>query len=150
MTWGRVAQWSTTASLRAISGVSTGGFLRMARGSRRGIGARSRTPSGLRRPSSRSAVVPLVLSSIFFFEIDVNQGEALQEHVLCCCLAGLADVGSNLDPRQLRFGYAATSLRYQFGDMNLPIGAVLDEAYHYVFPPIFDRSVTECVDGWAT
>jgi len=59
-------------------------------------------------------LVPLVQASIATSEVEVAQGQELEDIVFEGYLVGLRDAGWRGDPRQVRLGYTAASLRYRF------------------------------------
>jgi hypothetical protein len=93
-------------------------------------------------------LVPLVLASFAFFEIDLGQTESLEEIVFEGYLEGLGDAGWRGDPRQVRLGYAAGSLRFRFAELNRTMEFILDESQHPFVEQAFGRSVEEIQDHW--
>jgi hypothetical protein len=94
-------------------------------------------------------LVPLVLASIAFFEIELDQAQVLEEIVFEGYLEGLRDAGWRGDPRQVRLGYAAGSLRFRFAELNRTMEILLDESRHPFVEQAFGRSVEEIEDHWA-
>jgi hypothetical protein len=93
-------------------------------------------------------LVPLVLASIAFFEIDLDQAQALEEIVFEGYLEGLRDAGWRGDPRQMRLGYTAASLRFRFAELHRSMGIILDESQHPFSEQAFGRPVEEIADRW--
>jgi hypothetical protein len=92
-------------------------------------------------------LVPLVLASAMFYEIDLDQAQALEEIVFEGYLGGLSDAGWRGDPRQVRLGYAASaSLRYRFNDMGRWLAVVLDENLHPMVEHAMGKPVGEVFD----
>jgi hypothetical protein len=94
-------------------------------------------------------LVPLVLASIAFFEIDLDQAQALEEIVFEGYLEGLRDAGWRGDPWQVRLGYTAASLRFRFAELNRTMDLILDESQHPFMEQAFGRPVEEIEDHWA-
>ncbi len=92
-------------------------------------------------------LVPLILGSIGFFEVELDRAQTLEEVVLEGYLEGLHDAGWQGDPRQVRLGYAAAgSLRYRFGEIGRFLAMTLDENAHVVAQQVFGRSAEEVLD----
>ena len=67
------------------------------------------------------------MASIGFFEVDLAQANELEEIIFDSYLEGLDDAGWQGDPRQVRLGYSAASLRYRFASIWLGVEIVQDE-----------------------
>jgi hypothetical protein len=92
-------------------------------------------------------LVPLVLASVTFFEIELDRAQTLEEIVLEGYLEGLRDAGWQGDPRLVRLGYAAAgSLRYRFGEIGRFLPMILDEGPHVVAHQVFGRPAGEVLD----
>jgi hypothetical protein len=92
-------------------------------------------------------LVPLVLGSVMFFEVGLDQVQALEEIAFEGYLNGLHDVGWRGDPRQVRLGYAAAaSLRYTFNDLGRWLAVALDENLHAMVLHAAGRPVGEVFD----
>jgi hypothetical protein len=94
-------------------------------------------------------LVPLILASIAFNEVDLVQAQALEDIVFEGYLEGLDDAGWQGDPRQVRLGYTAASLRFRFAELNRTMEMILDESQHPFLEQVFGRSVEEIEDHWA-
>lgn len=94
-------------------------------------------------------IVPLVLASVLFLEVDLAQAGELEDIVFQGYLEGLRDAGWRGDPRQARLGYTAASLRYRFADLWRSLPVLLDESQHALAQQIFGRTVGEVCDHWA-
>jgi hypothetical protein len=94
-------------------------------------------------------LVPLVLASVAFNEIDLAQAQALEDVVFEGYLEGLCDAGWRGDPRQVRLGHTAASLRFRFAELNRAMDVILDESQHPVLEQVFGRSMEELEDHWA-
>ena len=93
--------------------------------------------------------MPLVLASVAFNEIDLAQAQALEDVVFEGYLEGLRDAGWRGDPRQVRLGYTAASLRFRLGDLDRALDLMLDESQHPWMEQVFGRSMEEIQDHWA-
>jgi hypothetical protein len=94
-------------------------------------------------------LVPLVLASVSFFEIELSQGQALQDVVFEGYLAGLRDAGWQGDPRQVRLGYTAASLRYRFADLWRVLPLFADERLHGMAKRLMGRPIEQIADLYA-
>jgi hypothetical protein len=94
-------------------------------------------------------LVPLVLASVAFNEIDLAQAQALEDVVLEGYLQGLRDAGWRGNPRQVRLGYTAGSLRFRFAELNRAMDMILDESQHPFMEQVFGRSMEEIQEHWA-
>jgi hypothetical protein len=94
-------------------------------------------------------LVPLVLASVAFNEIDLAQAQALEDVVFEGYLEGLRDAGWRGNPRQVRLGYTAGSLRFRFAELNRAMEMILDESQHPFLEQVFGRSMEEIQDHWA-
>jgi hypothetical protein len=93
-------------------------------------------------------LVPLVLASVAFNEVDLAQAQALEDIIFEGYLDGLRDAGWRGDPRQVRLGYTAASLRFRFAELNRAMDAILDESQHPFMEQVFGRSMEEIEDHW--
>jgi hypothetical protein len=92
-------------------------------------------------------LVPLVLASVMFFEVGLDQAQALEEIALEGYLEGLRDAGWQGDPRQVRLGYAAAaSLRYKFNDAGRWLALVLDENLHPMIQQMWGMPIEQVID----
>ena len=92
-------------------------------------------------------LVPLVLASVGFFEVELDRAQALEEIILEGYLEGLRDAGWQGDPRQVQLGYAAAaSLRYTFAEIGRFLAITLDERLHVVAQQALGRSIEEVLD----
>jgi hypothetical protein len=94
-------------------------------------------------------LVPLVLASVAFNEVDLAQAQALEDVVFEGYLEGLRDAGWRGNPRQVRLGYTAASLRFRFAELNRAMDMILDESQHPFLEQVFGRSMEEIEDHWA-
>jgi len=94
-------------------------------------------------------LVPLVLASFAFFEIDLDQIQTLEDIAFEGYLEGLRDAGWRGNPRQVRLGYTAASLRFRFAELNRAMDMILDESQHPFLEQLFGRSMEEIQDHWA-
>jgi hypothetical protein len=95
-------------------------------------------------------LVPLTVGGLVFFEVGLDQAQALEEIAFEGYLQGLREAGWRGDPRQVRLGYAAAaSLRYRFNDIGRWLAVILDENLHSVFLDISGRPVEEVMDHMA-
>jgi hypothetical protein len=95
-------------------------------------------------------LVPLIVASLMFYEVGLDQAQALEEIVFEGYLEGLRDAGWRGDPRQVRLGYAAGSLRYRCGgEIGRFLTIMLDESLHEIAQQAFGRPIGEVADFWA-
>jgi hypothetical protein len=94
-------------------------------------------------------LVPLVLASIALREVNLAQAHALEDIVYEGYLEGLRDAGWRGDPRQVRLGYTAASLRYRCGELERKMALILDESQHSWVGQVFGCSIEEVQDHWA-
>jgi hypothetical protein len=93
-------------------------------------------------------IVPLVLASVALYEVDLAQAQALEEIVFGGYLEGLRDAGWRGDPRQVRLGYTAASVRHRCGELERVLGLLLDESQHAWAEQVFGCSIEEVEDHW--
>jgi hypothetical protein len=94
-------------------------------------------------------LVPLVLASVAFREVNLAQAQALEDIVYEGYLEGLRDAGWRGDPRQVRLGYTAASLRYRFAELDRVMAILLDESQHAWVEQVFGCSIGEVQDHCA-
>mgnify|MGYP001105168131 CR=1 FL=1 len=94
-------------------------------------------------------LVPLVLASVAFREVDLAQAQALEDIVFEGYLEGLHQAGWRGDPRQVRLGYTAASLRYRLGELGRALAITLDESQHFWVQQAFGRPIGEVEDHFA-
>jgi hypothetical protein len=95
-------------------------------------------------------LVPLILGSVMFFEVGLDQAQELEEIAFEGYLEGLRDAGSQGDPRQVRLGYAAAaSLRYKFNDAGRWLAMVLNEDLHPMILQMWGMPIEQVVDHGA-
>jgi hypothetical protein len=103
--------------------------------------------------AGRSAIgaelVPLVLASVAYYEVDLAQAQALEDVVFEGYLQGLSDAGWRGNPRQVRLGYAAGSVRFRLGELDRAMDMILDESQYPVVEQAYGRSMEEIEDHWA-
>jgi hypothetical protein len=93
-------------------------------------------------------LVPLVLASVAYNEVDLAQAQALEDIVFEGYLEGLRDAGWRGNPRQVRLGYTASSLRFRLGELNRAMDMILDESQHPFAEQVYGRSMEEIQDHW--
>jgi hypothetical protein len=92
-------------------------------------------------------LVPLVLASVYFFEVELDEAQPLEEIVFEGYLEGLRDAGWQGDPRLVRLGYtAAASLRYTFAEIGRFLTMILDGRLHASAQQAMGRSIEEALD----
>jgi hypothetical protein len=84
-------------------------------------------------------LVPLALAGVAFNEVDFAQAQALEDIAFEGYLEGLHQAGWRGDPRQVRLGYTAASLRYRFAELNIGMERMLDESQHPFMEQVFGR-----------
>jgi hypothetical protein len=94
-------------------------------------------------------LVPLALAGVAFSEVDFAHAQALEDIAFEGYLEGLHNAGWRGDPRQVRLGYTAASLRYRFTELDLVIERMFDESQHPFVEQVFGRSMEEIADHWA-
>jgi len=92
-------------------------------------------------------IVPLVLASLFFREIEWDKAQELDRIVFEGYLEGLREAGWRGDSRVLRFGYsAASALRFSFRQLHLVLEIALEESSRDEWERILGESVRETID----
>jgi len=91
----------------------------------------------------------LVVGGVLFFEVDFARVRELEDVAFEGYLEGLRDAGWRGDPREVRLGYAASSLRYYLGSTAGTLPMVLDENLHGYLEQGLGRPIEECCDHWA-
>jgi hypothetical protein len=94
-------------------------------------------------------LVPLALAGVAFSEVDFAHAQALEDIAFEGYLEGLRNAGWQGDPRQVRLGYTAASLRYRFTELDLVMERMFDESQHSFVEQVFGRSMEEIADHWA-
>jgi hypothetical protein len=94
-------------------------------------------------------LVPLVLAGVAFNEVDFAQAQAFEDIAFDGYLEGLHQAGWRGDPRQVRLGYTAASLRYRFAELGNAMSVILDESRHAWAERVFGRPMEENQDHWA-
>jgi hypothetical protein len=95
-------------------------------------------------------LVPLILGSILFYEVGLDEAQALEEVAFEGYLRGLREAGWRGAPREVRLGYAAAgSLRYQFNDAERWLALALDENLHPMILQMWGRPIEEVIDHGA-
>jgi len=89
------------------------------------------------------------VGGLLFFDVDLTQAEELDDLAFEGYLEGLRDAGWRGDPRQVRLGYTASSLRYSLGTAADMLPVMIDENYHARIQQTLGCSVEECCDRWA-
>jgi hypothetical protein len=95
-------------------------------------------------------LVPLIVASTLFFEVELLDAQELEGHVFARYLEGLRDVGWRGDPGLVWLGYAsAAALRYGVGALMFELPVVLDERLHPHEERSFEgRSIVEILERW--
>jgi hypothetical protein len=94
-------------------------------------------------------LVPLIVGSVLFMELGVQDAQDLEEQVLAQYLAGLQAAGWQGEPRQVRLGYAAAgALRYGVGTLRLMLPVLLDETLHPIVEQIIHHPIDRLCDCW--
>jgi hypothetical protein len=91
----------------------------------------------------------LALAGVAFSEVDFAHAQALEDIAFDGYLEGLHQAGWRGDPRQVRLGYTAASLRYRFTELNLVMERMFDESQHPFVEQVFGCSMEEIADHWA-
>jgi hypothetical protein len=86
---------------------------------------------------------------VAYNEVDLAQARALEDIVFEGYLEGLRDAGWRGNPRQVRLGYTAGSLRFRMGELDRGIDMILDESQHLAAEQVYGRSMEEIEDHWA-
>jgi hypothetical protein len=73
---------------------------------------------------------PLVWMSIALGGVGLDRAQELEEVAFEGYLEGLRETGWRGDPRQVRLGYTAASVRYLFGEVGRWLALILDEGLH--------------------
>jgi hypothetical protein len=94
-------------------------------------------------------LVSLIIGSCGVFEVDLDRYSKLERIVFEGYLKGLDDAGWRGDPRQVRLGYAAASLRWRFCDLWRVVPTILDESQHRATEKAFGLSMGEIQDHFA-
>jgi hypothetical protein len=94
-------------------------------------------------------LVPLVWAGVAFTEVDFAQAQALEDIAFDGYLEGLHDASWRGDPREVRLGYTAASLRYRFAELGNAMSVILDESRHAWAERVFGRPMEESMDHWA-
>ncbi|HSR32989.1 MAG TPA: phosphotransferase [Anaerolineae bacterium] len=92
---------------------------------------------------------PLVWMSIALGGVEPDKSQELEEIVFEGYLEGLREVGWRGDPRQVRLGYTAASVRYLFGEVGRWLALILDESLHAAAEQRYGRPVGEAFDSVA-
>lgn len=94
-------------------------------------------------------LAPLVLAGVAFSEVDFSQAKALEDIVFDGYLEGLHQAGWRGEPRLVRLGYTAASLRFRFAELNHALDMIFDESQHPFLERVFGCSIVEAQDHWA-
>lgn len=65
-------------------------------------------------------------------------------------MEGLRDMGWDGDPRLVRLGYTASSIRYALGTLGGVLANILAENQHYRVEQAFHCTIEELLDHWGT
>jgi hypothetical protein len=91
-------------------------------------------------------LVSLILSSIFLSEVDLTQTQKLEDIVFEGYLEGLREAGWHTDPRVVRLGYTAASIRYRFADFWRGLEIIRDESLHSGIEQVMEQPIGEFFD----
>ena len=94
-------------------------------------------------------LVPLIIASVAFTEVDLDQVQELEEIVFEGYLAGLHQAGWRGDRRHVRLGYTAASLRYRFAELPRAVRSMMDEKQTEQMSQIFGLPPEEICKRWA-
>jgi hypothetical protein len=94
-------------------------------------------------------LVNLVLANLAFNEVELAQIKALEDIVFEGYLKGLSDTGWQGNPRQVRLGYTASSIRWRFAEINRAMEMILDDSKHAFMEQVFGRSMEEIESHFA-
>jgi hypothetical protein len=92
---------------------------------------------------------PLVWMSIALAGVEVDKMQELEEIVLAGYLDGLREAGWQGDPREVRLGYAAATVRYTFPEIGRWLALILNESLHAAEEQILGRPMGEVFDSVA-
>jgi hypothetical protein len=92
---------------------------------------------------------PLVWMSIALAGVEVDKRQDLEEIVLAGYLDGLREAGWQGDPRQVRLGYTAATVRFLFPETGRWLAFILDESLHAAAEQRFGRPMGEAFDSIA-
>ena len=91
-------------------------------------------------------ISPLVIASLAFFEVPLNQVQELDQIVFNGYLDGLQQTGWHGDPRQIRLGYLIANLRYPFGQIDGWMAGVFDDNVRSMIEQAFGHPLGEIFD----
>ena len=95
-------------------------------------------------------LVPLVVASIAFMEVDILMGGELEEKAFAGYLEGLHESGWRGDPQLVRLGYAsAAALRYGVGVLRLMLPFLLDETLQPMAEQFWGRPFQVLCEAWS-
>jgi hypothetical protein len=92
---------------------------------------------------------PLVWMSIALAGVEVDKRQELEEIVLAGYLEGLREAGWQGDPRQVRLGYTAATVRFLFPEIGRWLAFILDESLHAAAEQRFGRPMGQAFDSVA-
>jgi hypothetical protein len=93
-------------------------------------------------------LAPLALAGVAFNEVDFSQAKVLEDIAFEGYLEGLHQAGWRGDPRQVRLGYTAASIRYRFPELGNAISILLDESQHAWSERVFGQPLEEVQAHW--
>jgi len=93
-------------------------------------------------------VVPLVLGTVGFLEVDLSQARELERIVLDGYVQGLRDVGWQGAPWQVEMGYLASGNRYGLGSVKEILPLMLEDPPPVDVQAVYGCSVEELLDYW--
>jgi len=91
-------------------------------------------------------IVPLVQATVGFGEIELGQARLLDHVVFEGYLDGLRDTGWRGDPREVRLGFAAGTIRYALGLIPYVLAMLRDEEQYAFWEGVFGRPLEEVFD----
>lgn len=92
-------------------------------------------------------ILPLVRATISFSEAELSDFKRLSDTVFQGYMEGLKDVGWSGDPDMVRFGYAASNIRYSFLT-NLIFNLIVKEEIRPKVAKIYGSSIEELLTYW--
>lgn len=91
---------------------------------------------------------PLVQASVAFFDVDLAQMQRLEHLVFNGYIDGLRDMGWQGDPRHVRLGFTASSVRYMLGGITPVLTMILDSDRHARVQQAFQCTIEVLLDHW--
>ena len=94
-------------------------------------------------------MVPLVQATVGFGGIGLDQARTLDHIVSEGYLDGLRDTGWRGDPREVRLGFTAGTMRNTFGPIPYVLATLRDEKQYAFWEGVFGRPLEEVLDEWS-